>query len=94
MLKVAIDAMGGDHSPEEPIRGIKSYLEQFPDENILYYILGNKAKILNLIKKYNIDKNYKIIHTEQEIEMDERPSEAIKRKNDYLNENYLCRQYN
>ena len=82
MLKVAIDAMGGDHSPEEPIRGIKSYLEQFSHENILFYILGNKTKILNLIKKYDIDKNYKIIHTEQDIEMDEKPSEAIKRKND------------
>ena len=82
MLRVAIDAMGGDHSPEEPISGIKSYLEQFPNEDILFYILGNKTKILNLIKNHSIDKNYKIIHTEQDIKMHDKPSEAIKRKND------------
>ena len=51
MLKIAIDAMGGDHSPEEPISGIKSYLEQFSDKNILFYILGDKPKIELILVK-------------------------------------------
>ena len=66
MLKIAIDAMGGDHSPKEPINGIKSYLEEFPDKNIFFYIIGKKEKILNSIEESMRD-YYKIIDTTQEM---------------------------
>ena len=34
MLKIAIDIMGGDNSPKEPICGIKSYIKENCDKNI------------------------------------------------------------
>ena len=39
MLKIAIDIMSGDNSPLEPINGIKSYLDQYNDKDIFFYII-------------------------------------------------------
>jgi glycerol-3-phosphate acyltransferase PlsX len=82
MLKLAIDAMGGDHSPEQPINGIKSYLEDHSNENIFFYILGDEKKISTLLKKNSITEKYKIIATNQDIAMNEKPSDAIRKKPD------------
>ena len=80
MLKVAIDAMGGDHSPEQPINGIRSYLEDFPDENIFFYIIGDEKKLSKLIKENKINSKFELIGTNQKIDMNEKPSEAIRKK--------------
>ena len=54
MLRIAIDAMGGDYSPKEPIDGIKSYLDEFSNQDILFYIVGNQDIISNEMQKKGI----------------------------------------
>ena len=82
MLKIAIDIMGGDNSPKEPIHGIKSYIEHSLDKDIFFYIVGDGQKASNLIKNSIPKDQYQIIKTSQIIKMEDKPSEAFKSKPD------------
>ena len=66
-ITIAIDAMGGENSPDKTIKGISHHLEN--SDNSFYLIFGNEKLINPLIKKYKINSDkYKIIHTEKIIE--------------------------
>ena len=66
-ITIAIDAMGGENSPDKTIEGISHHLKN--SNNIFYLIFGNEKLINPLIKKYKINSDkYKIIHTEKIIE--------------------------
>tara|TARA_B100000963_G_scaffold239486_1_gene209502 strand:+ start:1489 stop:2490 length:1002 start_codon:yes stop_codon:yes gene_type:complete len=80
LIKIAIDAMGGDGSPKKIIDGIihnhKSNHENF------FHIFGNEEEIINLINN-KIDKNfYKIDHTKNIVKSTDSPLEAAKRGKD------------
>ena len=63
-ITIAIDAMGGDNSPNKVIEGIS--LHSADSANVKYKIFGNKDLINPLIKKYNIKNNlFEIVHTEK-----------------------------
>mgnify|MGYP003346856432 CR=1 FL=1 len=66
-ITIAIDAMGGENSPDKTIEGISHHLKK--SNNTFYLIFGNEKLIKPLIKKYKIDSDkYKIVHTEKNIE--------------------------
>ena len=66
-ITIAIDAMGGENSPDKTIEGISHHLKN--SDNSFYLIFGNEKLINPLIKKYKINSDkYKIIHTEEIIE--------------------------
>ncbi len=66
-ITIAIDAMGGENSPDKTIEGISHHLKN--SANSFYLIFGNEKLINPLIKKYKINSDkYKIIHTEKIIE--------------------------
>lgn len=66
-ITIAIDAMGGENSPDKTIEGISHHLKN--SYNSFYLIFGNEKLINPLIKKYKINSDkYKIIHTEKIIE--------------------------
>jgi glycerol-3-phosphate acyltransferase PlsX len=80
LIKIAVDAMGGDGSPKKTIDGIvhnhKSNQENF------FNIFGNKKIIKNYIDK-KIDKNfYEIIDTKNVVKSTDSPLEAAKRGKD------------
>tara|TARA_B100000989_G_scaffold74870_1_gene52928 strand:+ start:2473 stop:3480 length:1008 start_codon:yes stop_codon:yes gene_type:complete len=80
-IKIAVDAMGGENSPEKVIKGIKIHFSE--THNIFYNIFGNKKTIEPLIKKFNIPiNNYKLIHTENFIEDTDSPLSAAKKGKD------------
>jgi len=77
LIKIAVDAMGGDGSPKKIIDGIihnhKSNKENF------FKIFGNKNEIEEIIKN-DIDKNfYEIIDTPNIVKSTDSPLEAAKR---------------
>ena len=77
-IKIAIDAMGGDNSPDKVIKGIK--IHNSDSKNIFYNIFGNQELILPLIKKIKLsDMNYKIIHTDNIIKDTDSPLSAAKK---------------
>ena len=77
LIKVAVDAMGGDDSPEKIIKGIIHNHNK--NKDIFFKIFGSKNKILEIIKD-KIDKEFfEIIHTDEKVESTDSPLEAAKK---------------
>ena len=77
LIKIAVDAMGGDNSPRKVIDGIihnhKKNKENF------YKIFGNKAEILKHLENKINESFYEIIHTNDVVKSTDSPLEAAKR---------------
>ena len=80
LIKIAVDAMGGEGSPKKIIDGI-IHNHKFNHENF-FKIFGDKDEILSHINN-RIDKNfYEIIHTSNTVKSSDSPLEAAKRGKD------------
>ena len=80
LIKIAVDAMGGDGSPKKVIDGI-IYNHKSNQENY-FKIFGDKNHISKLINN-KIDKGfYEIIHTENAVKSTDSPLEAAKKGKD------------
>ena len=80
LIKIAVDAMGGDGSPGKIIDGIVHSHKL--NKNNFFRIFGDKIKIESLIKdKLNKD-FYEIIHTNNVVKSTDSPLEAAKRGKD------------
>ncbi len=85
-MKILIDAMGGDNSPDEIIKGCVEAIDQLESEIIL---IGNETlineKVKEFYKKENISEiNSRLIikNATEVISNHETPTEAIKKKKD------------
>ena len=77
LIKIAVDAMGGDSSPKKIIDGI-IHNHKTNDKNF-YFIFGDKSEI-DIHIKHKIDNNYyKIINTTDVVKSTDSPLEAAKR---------------
>jgi len=77
LIKIAVDAMGGDGSPKKVIDGI-IYNHNSSKENF-YKIFGNENEISKYLDK-KIDKNfYEISNTDEVVKNTDSPLEAAKR---------------
>ena len=77
MIKIAVDAMGGDNSPKKIIEGIIHNHQS--NNNSFYKIFGDENKISEIIKG-KIDSNYyEILHTENVVKSTDSPLEGAKR---------------
>ena len=57
-ISIAIDAMGGDNSPDKTIEGVKIFLNKYKSKNdFILNIFGKESLIKEKIKKYNISSN-------------------------------------
>ena len=66
MIKIAVDAMGGDFAPESTVLGAMRAVEQFKDIELTLY--GDESKI----RKYlTTEERIKIVHTDSFIDMGE-----------------------
>lgn len=85
-MKILLDAMGGDNAPDATIKGAVRAINQIEAEVIL---IGNteiiNAKVKELYGKNSISEisdRLSIKHTTESIEMNDIPTQAIKRKKD------------
>lgn len=79
MLKIAVDAMGGDFAPEVNILGA---YEAALDNEIEIILVGNEDRIKEFLsEKKEIKGRISIYNTDDHILMDENISTAIRRKN-------------
>jgi len=76
MIKIAIDAMGGDFGPEPIIEGVVQALET---EKFLPILVGNKEEILSLLPQYYTNK-VEIVEASDIISMSDQATNALKRK--------------
>ncbi|TMU87821.1 phosphate acyltransferase PlsX [Bacillus sp. BHET2] len=74
-MKIAVDAMGGDHAPKEIVLGVKRALSEYNDMEVLLY--GDENQIKQYITQ---DDRLTIVHTDEVIEATDEPVRAVKRK--------------
>ena len=81
LVKVAVDAMGGDYAPVEPVKGAVDALGASPD--IFVYLVGKKDLVEQELSKYSYPKDrLEVVHASEVIETAEPPVNAIRAKKD------------
>ena len=79
-MYIALDAMGGDNAPLSNVKGAILFAKECK-QNIGIYLVGDKSKLEKLLKKYGgEDLPIEIVHAEEVVEMDEPPSNVIRKK--------------
>ena len=75
MIKVALDAMGGDHAPAQIIKGAIEAVNQL---NVHVILVGDESVIKKQLDEDH--KNISIVHANESILMDESPLQAYRKK--------------
>lgn len=77
-VRVALDAMGGDNAPGEIVAGAVQAAREY---NMGVYLVGREEAITAELSKHDTTGlDLPIIHTDEVIEMDEHPAQAVQRK--------------
>ena len=77
LIKIAVDAMGGDGSPKKIIDGI--ILNHKSNNNNFFKIFGDKNKINEIINNKISKDFYEIVHTDHIVKSTDSPLEGAKR---------------
>ena len=81
MIRIAVDAMGGDYAPEQQVKGAVQALQQQKD--LFLYLCGDKTAVEAELAKYKYDASrVEVVHTTEIITNDEEPAKAVKMKKD------------
>lgn len=81
VVRVAVDAMGGDNAPSQLVKGAVEAVNERKDIKVL--LVGKETAIIEELKNYTYDKNsITIVNAEEIITNDEAPVMAIRRKKD------------
>lgn len=78
MMRIILDAMGGDHAPLAPLEGAAAAVAELGVEILL---CGDEQKIRALAKEHSISlEGISILHTEEVITMEDAPTDITKLK--------------
>src|SRR5215468_8410366 len=76
-VRIALDAMGGDHGAPVAIAGAAISLERHPDTEFI--LVGDRAVISPLLaQRTALAAASRIVHTEISVKMNEKPSQALR----------------
>jgi phosphate acyltransferase len=75
-MKLAIDAMGGDHAPEAIVEGCLSAVREWEDLEIV--LVGDQEKVASLLPQ--VAERIKVLHTDEWITSEDEPVKSIRRK--------------
>ena len=79
-VRVAVDAMGGDHAPVEVVHGALGYAGEHPGDDVI--LVGDRSMIVRIAGSALPRPNVSIVHASQVIEMHEHPALALREKKD------------
>ena len=81
MVRVAVDAMGGDNAPDEIIKGVAEAVSL--REDIKVFLVGKEELIQEKLRAYSYrEGQIEIVNAPEVIEMAEPPVVAIRKKKD------------
>ena len=81
MVKIVIDAMGGDYAPKQQVLGAVEALKK--DKELSLILVGDEALLQAELSTQDYDKTrVEIVHTTETIGMEEIPTKAVKTKKD------------
>jgi glycerol-3-phosphate acyltransferase PlsX len=76
-VRIALDAMGGDHGPSVVVAGADLALTRHPESTFVFF--GNSAQIAPLVDaRPALKAASRIVHTEVAIRMEDKPSQALR----------------
>src|SRR5690349_8970105 len=79
-MRIAIDAMGGDHAPNAVIEGALAAAAEWRDTSII--LVGDQARIESELGGRSLPANLTVHHASDAIAADEEPVKAVRRKKD------------
>ena len=77
-VRVAFDAMGGDHGPAEIVPGVLDYARTHPADELI--LVGDSPTVARIAG--DLPPNVRIVHAASVIGMDEHPALALREKKD------------
>lgn len=81
MIKIVVDAFGGDNSPSVNVEGTVKALGALEDLSVV--LVGDENKLADELANKTYDKNrLTIVHAPDVIDCNDKPTEAIKQKKD------------
>ena len=76
-IRIALDAMGGDHGPTTVLSGAAVALERRPDVEFLLY--GDHAVIGPILKRHpRLAAQSRVFHSDVAVKMSDKPSQALR----------------
>ncbi|WP_048647646.1 phosphate acyltransferase PlsX [Nitratireductor soli] len=77
MVRISIDAMGGDHGPEVTLRGLAKVIERRPDARFMIY--GREDAVLPVLNRIEPLRDVsEFTHCDVAVRMDDKPSQALR----------------
>lgn len=81
MIRIAVDAMGGDYAPAEPVKGAVEAVNQH--SNIKIFMVGQEQVVNEQLSNYTFNKEQiEVVNATEVIETSESPVAAIRGKKD------------
>ena len=79
-IAIAIDAMGGDNSPDKTIEGIKIFVDKNKtNDDFILNVFGREKQILDKLEKYKVNPSFiNVINSNNVVSDDEKPLTAVK----------------
>ncbi|HSQ14888.1 MAG TPA: phosphate--acyl-ACP acyltransferase, partial [Candidatus Binatia bacterium] len=79
-MKIAVDAMGGDHAPREIVRGA---VESARANGLSLVLVGREERIRAELRQINVSgADIEVLHASEVVEMTEIPAIALRKKRD------------
>jgi glycerol-3-phosphate acyltransferase PlsX len=79
-MRLALDAMGGDHAPAAVVGGAILFAQEHPEHHVV--LVGQQALVSELVARAGGAANLSVRHASQVVDMAEHPSAAIRQKKD------------
>ncbi len=77
MIRISVDAMGGDHGPDVVIPGILKVLERRDD--VRFVIFGRQEAVEPMLEKFpRVRDASEFVHCDVAVRMDDKPSQALR----------------
>ena len=81
MIRIAVDAMGGDNAPEELVAGAVEAVKEKSEIKVL--LIGQEDAVNRELSKYTYNKEQiEVIHASEVIATEEPPVNAVRKKKD------------
>lgn len=81
MVKIILDCLGGDHSPDANVQGAVSALAQFSDLSLV--LVGDQSVLTQKLSSLTYDKSrISIVHAPEVVSCSDKPTDAIRLQKD------------
>lgn len=79
-IRIALDAMGGDHGPSEIVPAAQSVLQEFPDLELI--LVGREPELQSCLQqtRFLLNGRLRVVHAPEVVEMHELPAAALRNK--------------